>query len=209
MAPWFDIIDSGDTEYSIPLACGVWAALALARAWRALAAWTLLFGAVVAIVLLSKIGYRGWGVGIPALDFRSISGHAARAAALWPVLLALLARAAGMTHVRPFAALGYVYGVLMAVLLVLFERHAPAEAFAGLALGSAASAAFLRYALPHVAGGSQHALAWPAGALVCAAVFLADPAAHTTLITRVALYLSGNSAPYSWHGWERAGPATP
>jgi hypothetical protein len=103
--------------------------------------------------------------------------------------------------------LGYVYAVLMVVLLVRFERHAPAEALAGLALGSAASAAFLRHALPHVAGGWKHALAWPLGSLVCVAVFMADPAAHTGLITRAALYLSGESAPYSWRGWERADPA--
>lgn len=213
MTPWFEIIDSGDTEYSIPLACGVWAALALARAWRALAAWTLLFGAVVAIVLLSKIGYRGWGSGIPALEFRSISGHAARAAALWPVLLALLARAVGVRRVGWCVALGYAYGLLMAVLLVRFDRHAPAEAIAGLALGAAASAAFLRHVLRHAAlpgaDPRRYALALPGGAAVCAAVFFADPAAHTTLITRTALYLSGHATPYGWRTWERAGGATP
>lgn len=213
MTPWFEIIDSGDTEYSIPLACGVWATLALARAWRALAAWTVLFGAVVVIVLLSKIGYRGWGSGIPALEFRSISGHAARAAALWPVLLALLARAAGLASVRWCVALGYGYAVLMAVLLVRFDRHAPAEALAGLVLGAVASAVFLRHVPRHAPlpgdRAPRWALALPGGALVCAAVFLADPAAHTTLITRTALYLSGHATPYSWRAWERAGAATP
>lgn len=203
MSPWFEIIDSGDTEYSIPLACGVWTALALARARRALLAWTLTFGAAAAVVLLSKIGFRGWGLGIAALDFKSVSGHAARAAALWPVLLALLARAAGLARVGWPVVLGYGYAVLMAVLLVRFDRHAPAEAIAGLVLGACASAVFLRHALPppaHAGGAGRAVLG---GALAGVAVFLAEPAAHTGLITRTALYLSGQPVPYSWQTWRR------
>jgi hypothetical protein len=59
------------------------------RLWHLAALWCLLFGIAMLAVVATKIAFLGWGIGSEALDFTGISGHAARATAIFPVLFYL------------------------------------------------------------------------------------------------------------------------
>lgn len=191
------LLHLGDIELTLPLAvaAGVW--LLAARAWRAAAAWTLLYGGTIALVGGSKIAYMGWGIDIAMLDFKAFSGHAAGVTAVYPVLGYLLCRPAGRRAGLAAAGAGLALGLVMAVALVREDEHAVAEAAAGWLLGACASLGTVYQAEPHgVIPGS-------AAALCAALVFLASASlmqsAHVGYwMIKVALALSGKARPYSW-----------
>lgn len=191
------LLHLGDIELTLPLAvaAGIW--LLAARAWRAAAAWTVLYGGVIALVGGSKIAYLGWGIDIAALDFKAFSGHAAGVTAVYPVLGYLLCRPAGRAAGLAAAGAGLALGIAMAVALVGQDEHAVAEAAAGWLLGACASIGTVYQAEPHgiVPG--------PAAALCAVAVFVASAwlmqSAHVGYwMIKVALALSGKAQPYSW-----------
>ena len=88
------LLHLGDIELTLPLAVAAGAWLLAARAWRAAAAWTLLYGGTIALVGGSKIAYMGWGIDIAMLDFKAFSGHAAGVTKVYPGSSYLLCRSA-------------------------------------------------------------------------------------------------------------------
>lgn len=130
------LLHLGDLALTVPAALGIAAALAAARARRAALAWLLLFGAALGIVGADKIAFLGWGGGVPALDYRAASGHAAGVTALSPMLLALLLP----RRRRAAVVAGLAVGLSMVTLLVAQGEHSVAEALAGWAIGALASA---------------------------------------------------------------------
>ena len=99
------LVRLGDPELTLPAGAGVSAWLLAARAWRMAFWWSLLFGAALGMVAVSKVIFLGWGGGWQALGYKALSGHATGATALFPILFYLLLqrcslwwRAAGVAY---------------------------------------------------------------------------------------------------------------
>jgi membrane-associated phospholipid phosphatase len=153
--------------------------------------WCLLFGTVLAVVLVSKVLFIGWGVGIRSLDFIGFSGHAARAAVVMPVLGWLIWQRRG-------ALAGMAWAVLVAVSRVVLETHSVSEAVSGCALGLLAAA----LAVAGLRGMRGRAPVRPLMAL-CLVVLAPLPGPQyrsgwsTRFVEAVALTVSGHAQPYT------------
>jgi hypothetical protein len=110
----------------------------LARRWVAVLAPALL------IVLVSKLAFLRWHIGIPSVQFRGVSGHSFFACSLLPVVIYLLLRNALKSRGRLLCWIaGTAIGVLIGISRVVLNCHFPSEVIAGCTLGAIASAAFL------------------------------------------------------------------
>ncbi|SFB85578.1 hypothetical protein [Massilia yuzhufengensis] len=191
------LLHLGDLELTLPLAMAAGAWLLAARAWRAAAAWTLLYTGALALVGGSKVAYLAWGVDVPVLDFKALSGHATGVTAVYPVLGYLLCRQAGRGPAFAAAGAGLVLGLAVTAGLVLYDEHAAAEAAAGWLLGAGVSVGTLYQAEPRGV-----ALGLPAAAsavLVYVASAALMQSAHVGYwMIKLALALSGNTEPFSW-----------
>jgi len=187
----------GNLVLTLPLAAAIAAWLLAARAWRAAGCWLLLFGAALAIVGISKLAFLGWGASIPALRFQALSGHAAGATAVFPVLAYLLLRRFAPTAAALGAAAGIMLGALLVLVLVATNEHTVAEAGAGWLVGAAASAGMLRITRttrvpPLTAGMAASLLAYLATA------WAMQQARAGYWMVKLAMALSGNRHPFRW-----------
>lgn len=194
---WQVVTRLGEAEILLP--ASLLAALALLRRAesRPLAAWWVaLLGAAVVLTTASKIAFIGWGIGWPALDFTGISGHAMFAAAVYPLLLKMLASGRS-TRARWLAlGAGVALALLVGVSRVIVGAHSVSEVVAGLLVGGAASAgALMLVRLPPTRLGP----ALPATMAVWLALMvLHAPASRThSTVTRLALKLAGHATPYT------------
>ncbi|NHZ79363.1 phosphatase PAP2 family protein [Massilia sp. CCM 8695] len=123
------------------IAIAVW--LAAAHCRRRALYWCLLFGATLLIVIASKIAFLGWGIGIEAVHFAGFSGHAARAAAVFPVAayLALCGRAKAWRYLA--VGLGVALALAVTLSRVMVDTHSVSEAILGCLLGLACAGAFI------------------------------------------------------------------
>jgi membrane-associated phospholipid phosphatase len=139
---WYAISNIGDAALTLPIAavCAIWLTLS---DWRLAVRWILLLSAGMAIVGLTKILYFGCGVGIPAIDFRVISGHTTLSTAVWTVAFALLFRCKGGS-IRVGATLGLLVGALTAVARVFDNAHTISEVISGWLLGATIATLFVR-----------------------------------------------------------------
>ncbi len=194
---WTQLFELGDLTLTLPLASAMAAGLLGARDWRAAGAWTVLFVLALALVGAAKLAFLGWGTGLPALDFKAPSGHAAGVSVVFPTLLYLLLRHGQARLRRAGLILGVLLGAAVAVLLVAAGEHSPAEAWAGWLIGSGASLAAIRLAGPAPAPRPLAGLA--CAALVFAGVAWAMQRAQVGYwMVKVALALSGNARPFPW-----------
>ena len=182
--------------------------LAAARGWRLALAWCLAFGGAMLIAVISQMAFIGWGIGIRSLLFTGFSGHAARAAAVFPVALCLLAERAPASLRRSAVAGGALLAAGVALARVQIGAHSPSEALSGYLLGLAAAALFLARVRSTPAGSPQPLLLG-----LIAALFLlpsADPVYSHQWLTAAALKLSGRDRVYLRHDWQPAqGPYVP
>ena len=173
------------------------------HSWRAMLWWCLLFFLGMFLVVVTKIAFVGWGVGIRALDFTGFSGHAMRATAVTPVLCYLLLQKA-QPVVRNFGVmLGILFGVIIAVSRLVLHAHSVSEAVAGCALGAAVSLSFI-----WIVGSSHNFVLSPLVATVCMVGLLIVPFAEPTptqrWIIEISLSISGHDRPYVRDGWQLA-----
>lgn len=194
---WMTLIHLGDLSLVLPAAAALTAWLLGVRAWRMALWWSVLFALGMGLVGVSKIAFMGWGSGLPALDFKALSGHATGVTAVLPLLFFLLLKRRGARLRAAGVATGLVLGVLMAVLLVAFGQHTPVEAMAGWSIGATVSVSAIRLA-------GELPPAPPSRALPCVGlVFLGSALLIQSLpvgywMIRVALALSGNVRPFAW-----------
>ena len=165
---WSALLHLGDPPLTLAAAAAIAAWLAAARAWRMAFWWSALFAAGIGLVAASKIAFLAYGSPLPALNFRTISGHATGVTAIAPTLIYLLLQHAGRrARVSGFCA-GLAIGAAMALLLVATYQHSIAEAIAGLAMGATVSLSAIAL------GGAVPPLRAPAGlATACLAFALA------------------------------------
>jgi len=182
------------------LAIAVW--LGAARCWRLALAWCLLFGSAMLLVVASQVAFLGWGIGIQSLEFTGFSGHATRAAAVFPVAFFLLLEG---EH-RRLRAAGVAFGIAVAVLVgasrVKVGAHSPSEALLGLLLGMAVALLFIARA-----NAARQFVPSPLLVGVSLLILLvpkAEPANAHQWVVKIALELSGHDRPYSRAAWALA-----
>jgi membrane-associated phospholipid phosphatase len=195
---WAALTRFGESGILLPvgIALALWLTTAAGRLRPAFECLVPL-GVAVLVTLLSKIAFIGFGIGIAALDFTGFSGHAMFAAAVYPILAySLLGRARTPGLVAGVAA-GYAFALLLAVSRVVVGAHSGSEAASGFLLGAVAS------------GLSLHQLGRPpqraAPAVLLASLMawlMVTPqvpplVASHSLVTRLALQVSGRQTPYT------------
>lgn len=197
MLPWTTLLHLGDLGITMPAAAAIASAFAARRAWSLAWRWCALFALGMLLVAASKIAYMSWGIGLPRIDFKAISGHAAGATAVFPTLLFLCQRhwqeRRASRPNRPWGTpTGLALGMLVAAVLVAANEHSVAEATAGYALGAVVSLCTVRAAtaLPPLPNLSR--LIWVALA-VLAAVWLMRSAHVGYWMIKAARLLSGSN----------------
>lgn len=187
----------------IGVAIAVW--LLAGKSWRLTLSWCLLFGAGMALVVLTKVAFIGWGVGVPSVEFAGFSGHAMRAAAVFPVAFYLAFRRWDGPHRQLALTAGVLVAVLIAVARVYLMAHSVSEAVTGCLLGLVVAAAFIW----HASTENHLALSRVLMALCIPVLLVAprvEPMPTEEWMTQLALFLSGHERPYTRSLWHRPGP---
>jgi membrane-associated phospholipid phosphatase len=194
---WHVLTRLGEAEILLPAAVLTAMALFFRPGTRKLAiCWMLLLGAGAAITTASKVAFIGWGLGWAAINFTGISGHALFASAIYPVLTVACGSGASPRRRQWMLALGCGLALLVAVSRVVVGAHSVSEVLAGLLLGGAVGAATLAY-FENTALAIRPLV--PALLLVWMAVtpFQLQASQTHSLVTRLALSLSGHEAPFT------------
>lgn len=194
---WHLITRMGEAEILLPVAVLSALALCLRPDKRRLAlAWMLLIITAALITTASKVAFIGWGIGWAAINFTGVSGHAMFATAIYPLLMLTLVGGEARARQRFALALGFALAVLVGVSRVEVGAHAWSEVLAGWLLGGAATLMVLAVA------GSGGIVLRPIVPIIFLAWMSITPghmqASQThSLVTRLALKLSGHVQPYT------------
>ncbi|MET0542863.1 MAG: phosphatase PAP2 family protein [Variovorax sp.] len=154
---WHGLTWLGDSGLLLPAALSITFWLALSRrTWPVALQWIVLFGSASLVILVSKLAFMGWGVGIATLNFTGISGHTAISASVWPVVLWLMACRRSLRVQRAAMWAGWLLAAAIGVSRLALFAHSFSEVAAGYVLGVAVSATFLGLQRtnprPHVRG---------------------------------------------------------
>jgi membrane-associated phospholipid phosphatase len=158
--------------------------------------WVVLLGVAVLVTAASKVAFIGWGIGSAALDFTGVSGHAMFAAALYPPLLSTVSSGTSPRAHRLAVAAGCGVALLVGVSRFVLGTHSASEVLAGWVVGGLVACAVLTRGRTWVPAQVRGTI------VVTAALWLtlmpaAGPALDThSIVTRVALKLSGHARPY-------------
>jgi membrane-associated phospholipid phosphatase len=169
---------------------------------RLAASWTLLFGLGMGVVVLTKIAFIGWGIGIRSIDFAGFSGHAMRAAAVYPVLMYLLFERTRAGARAGAIAAGGVFALLIGHSRLALGVHTVSEVMAGLALGALVSATFIWLAAHMLRKEVFNPLRVVLMSLALLPAPYVHPAPTQQWLTKLTLYLSGSEQPVvraEWH----------
>lgn len=199
---WHGISVLGSMAVMAPAGMAIALLLAAAGAWHLLLRWCWLFAVGMALVVVSKLAFIGWGIGLSSIGFAGFSGHAMRAAAVLPVACYLLFKNSGATARQASLIFGVLLAVLISVSRVVLHAHSVSEVVSGCVLGLAVAFAFL-----DDAQGSRHFfLSRPLLALcACALLFTpqVEPVPTEAWLTQLALHLSGRVQPFTRLDWQR------
>lgn len=199
MIPWTKITHFGDVTIMTVAALAIAGWLVAEDERRLALCWTLLFTLGMAVVVLTKVAFIGWGIGIPALDFTGFSGHATRVAAVVPVLAYLVLERAHRPWRIAGVLLGYGIAIALGVSRILVRAHSPSEVVAGLLLGGMISACFLL-----IAGSKQRPIFTPLRTAVLLVVLLPAPYVRPTptqqWLTDVTRFFSSHAGAYQRAG---------
>lgn len=197
---WHGLSITGSLAVTGPIGVAIAVWLLAGKSWRLTAAWCGLFGIGMALVVATKMAFVGWGIGVESVEFAGFSGHAMRAAAVFPVAFFLAFRSSSVA-LRWFGTLaGAVLAVLIAISRVYVQAHSVSESVTGCLLGLIVAAVFIWYA------STEHHLALSRLLVVlCFPIVLiaprVEPVPAEMWITQAALYLSGHDKPYTRAIW--------
>lgn len=147
---WHLITRLGEAPILLPAA--LLAALALLRQaqTRPIAKhWLLALLMAASLTTATKLAFIGWGIGIRALNFTGISGHAMFAASIYPCLLAVMASRLPLFVQRLAVGAGLALALTVGLSRIEVGAHSLSEVVSGLLLGGLVSAvALLPFGLP-------------------------------------------------------------
>lgn len=196
---WHLLTRLGEVQILLPAALLAMLVLAHRADTRPLATiWLGLLGLTTLLTTASKIAFIGWGIGSAWLDFTGISGHTMFAAAVYPLLLGTLTSRLPPWGQKAAVAAGYALALLVGVSRLEVGAHSVSEVVVGLLLGGAASALAIASAgLPRARIGASLTVLvalW----IVLTPVHVPPLQTHS-LVTRLALSLSGSPVPHTRH----------
>lgn len=195
---WVTFTWLGDSGLLLPMAVLITLWLAASRrTWPTALLWMVLFGAGSTVVLVSKLAFLGWGVGIASLDFTGFSGHSALAASVWPVALWLFASRASHRTRLVLVYAGWLLAGGIGLSRLALDAHSPSEVIAGLTLGWAVSASFLTLQRRRGHPSLRGTLVAVSLMLVAALRDPGVPAPTQDLLEQMAVSLSGAERPYT------------
>ncbi len=157
----------------------------------AAARWAAGLAAGTLVTTASKIAFIGYGVGSALLDFTGFSGHSMYAAAVLPVLAALVGGRAG-------AACGTVLALVIMTSRVRIGAHSWSEAIGGATLGLAIAGWTLsRYLAPPGAARAPWWLPLLLAGWLTLLPMRAPPSRTHDWVVRLSLWLSDRPVPYT------------
>ncbi|CAD6530891.1 phosphatase PAP2 family protein [Paraburkholderia metrosideri] len=142
---WTVFSNIGDGAVTLPVAalCVGWLAFFNVRQALRL---TGVLAIGLAIVGATKIMYAGWGISVPALDFRVVSGHTMLSTSVWMVAITLQLKWWRQPPL-PGVIAGMAIGAFTGISRLLNHSHSLPEVIAGWLLGVFVAAFFLRTAV--------------------------------------------------------------
>jgi membrane-associated phospholipid phosphatase len=172
------------------------------RASLAAVSWLLILGIAVFLVLLTKLAFLGWGIGIESIDFTGISGHAMLSSAVFPTMAGLLAFNQRPVIRVPAIASGFVVALVVGISRLVLDAHSESEVLIGWTLGSSVALVTL-FLIRRVATNFDSRTSPVPLALALALILAttapregqAGPETHG-LIVKMALWASGRSTPF-------------
>jgi len=194
---WHVVTRLGEAQVVLPLTLLVAVSRARSAEARTDALRSIaLLGIAVLLTTASKLAFIGWGIGSAALNFTGISGHTMFAAALYPPLLAVMTSGASARAHRFAIAAGCGVALLVGVSRFVLGAHSVSEILAGWLVGGGVSCAVLARGTPVPM--QLRATMFVAAALWLALMPVAAPPLEThSMVTRLALKLSGHDLPYT------------
>ena len=194
---WHLITRLGEAEILLPAALLTAAALFARRRTRNLAlGWVLMLSLAVTLTTASKLAFIGWGLGWAAINFTGVSGHAMFSSAIYPVLMLTLVPGRSRRRWQLSLALGCALALLVGVSRIQVGAHSWSEVLVGMLLGGTVTALTLGWFETRALSINPVV---PALLLVWVAVspFQVHASQTHSLVTRLALSLSGRGAPYT------------
>ena len=158
--------------------------------------WIALLVLAALLTAASKVAFIGWGIGSAALNFTGISGHTMFAAAVYPPLVAAIARSKSQRARRLAIVAGCFVAVLVGVSRVVLGTHSISEIMAGWMLGGLVSAVVVSRGISSAARLNVAIVAMAALWITVMPATAATLDTHS-LVTRVALQLSGHRQPFT------------
>lgn len=200
---WQHLSDLGSLNVTGSIAAAIALWLGAAHCSRLALYWCAVFGAAMGAVIASKLAFLGWGIGLQALDFAGFSGHAARAGAVLPVAGFLLLRGQSERVSNIAASLGMMAAAAAAVARVVLGYHSASEAALGWLLGVMVAVLFIARARAAREFRPSPLLVVASLAIVALLPGM-EPAYSQQWMTAVALNLSGHDRAYQRWSWKLA-----
>jgi membrane-associated phospholipid phosphatase len=143
---WYVTSSLGGASVTLPLTLAIALWLAVGYSSRLALGWVALIASAASVVIVTKLAFLGWGIGVRDWDFTGLSGHGMMSTAIYPVAFFLIllptqpaARIAGI-------AVGFGVGMVISFSRVVVEAHSPSEAIAGCLMGAVTAILFIRMA---------------------------------------------------------------
>lgn len=194
---WGLLSGLGSANLTIALALAFAVLLIGSGDYRMARWWCLLFFVVMFVVGVTKLAFVGWGIAFGPFDFTGASGHAARAAAVYPVLFFILAKDHGTTMQRVALGAALLLATGIACSRLVRQVHSLSEVAAGLGIGILAAAVYVRLAGSGGRLRPAHLVPWLGIVALCAVSLPAVPT--QAWLVHAGLALSGREAPYTRH----------
>lgn len=199
MITWTHITRLGEFSFMSLLAFAIAAWLFVEGKKRTALWWGALFAAGMGVVTVTKMAFIGWGIGIGSLDFTGFSGHAMRAAAVYPVLLWLLLQKAPLPLRAAGLMLGFTFAGVIGVSRLALHAHSVSEVAAALLLGGAVCVAFIRIASSSESSSDRRVfnpLHIVLGVLMLLPAPYLRPAPTQQWLTEMSLFFAGHDKPF-------------
>ncbi|GAB7526548.1 phosphatase PAP2 family protein [Paraburkholderia sp. 2C] len=202
---WYVTSSCGGASVTLPLTVAIALWLAVGYSSRLALGWIALIAGAVSVVLVTKLAFVGWGIGVRDWDFTGVSGHAMMSTAIYPVaffLILLPARPA--IRVAGIVA-GFCVGIAISFSRIVVEAHSPSEAAVGCVMGAVVALLFIRLAW-HTTQSRNPLSILPVmmSLVVLVAAFHNIHIPTHRWVEHVALQMSGHTRPFVRARWKAA-----